>query len=152
MDKPTGPNADFFRGIATWKPGRMNRVDYFSIFFLLKGLGDLIDLMPLPDMVAFVIALVFLWFGIGAMIGRLHDIGMSGWWSILVFGLMVSSILMLKIMQETGQSHPSYLLAAIFPALGAGLFLFLWRGQKESNKYGDPYAGSKALGWKPAQK
>ena len=152
MLKVEGPKAGFYKDLLTMKSMRLNRADYAAFFFILKAVGDLVEFLAFPNIVTMAFAAIFIWIGVAIVRARLHDIGMSGWWSILIFGLMISSIFLLKMMSETGQGHPSYLLAAVIPVLGAAFFLFLKPGQKEANKYGEPYRGSQAIGWVPAKK
>lgn len=90
--------------------GRANRKEYWCFQFLSGCLGVII-MMLIPQIGIFIYAFLFLIPGLSVTVRRLHDVELSGWWSIVTF-------------------IPFGWLAL--------LFALVKKGDLEENKYGSP--------------
>lgn len=94
--------------------GRAQRAEYWWFVLFWFGVLALLNIVQL-EAVAGIFSLVILIPSIAVAVRRLHDVGMSGWWYLLV----------------------------LVPVLGmlALLYFFIQRGESGTNKYGpDPLA------------
>ena len=85
--------------------GRATRLEYFYswlfwvlFYFLLNALRFVIfegrGALVLPNSIVYIIVVIIISFPfISLIIRRLHDINRSGWWSLLVFIIIVPTIL-----------------------------------------------------------
>jgi uncharacterized membrane protein YhaH (DUF805 family) len=64
--------------------GRVGRTGFWIGFFVLFGLGFMVQFIPL---VGQLLAFAMIWSWICLFTKRFHDLGQSGWWQLLPFGL-----------------------------------------------------------------
>ncbi|MEM8785396.1 MAG: DUF805 domain-containing protein [Pseudomonadota bacterium] len=107
--------------------GRMRRVPYFISWLVLVSaiLGLYLAYLDMPKLspagstgvlVAFILTIIlFVIFSFSCMVRRLHDIGLSGWWSVLVL-----------------VPYAEYFLFGV---------LIFWKGTDGPNRFGDPPSG-----------
>jgi uncharacterized membrane protein YhaH (DUF805 family) len=111
-----------------------------------------------PPVFQGIVSLALLWPGIAVTAKRLHDLGWSGWWQILIYvGIMALAVAAYFYLNagDTGSAPASPLdpiVMAAVSALSIGLGLFALylsiltlfvRGQPGPNKYGeDPLTAS----------
>ena len=139
--------------------GRASRAEYwgFALLVLVTGLiAVAIELrFALPRIglvfgpLTLALALVIFVPGLAVQTRRLHDIGLSGWWALIMWGPYFASMLYFSAQPDLGMSmlfDPEWMSTLLlFNALqalgGFALFsLLVQRGRRGSNKYGDdPY-------------
>jgi uncharacterized membrane protein YhaH (DUF805 family) len=133
-----------FKELFVLTRGRIHRVDYFLISMLLKGLGDLVELIPTGAWWGYVIAipleLLSIYIGICVTTKRLRDIGLSGWFLIPVFLLISIGFVGMGRAEST-----TYIFSSLFVVLLPSLILVFWPPQRKDNKYG-PYDEYSILG------
>lgn len=97
-------------GVNLWScDGRASRSDYFIILLITSFLGAIAGLLMAKGGFAGFLAGIFflavLWVSMCACVRRLHDIGQSGWWSLLVFVPVVNLLFGLYALFAPGQEH-----------------------------------------------
>lgn len=111
---------------------RYNRAVYWltlALFALLYGVARLVA----PGNVKVQeVLLIF------ACVPRLHDIGRSGWWAVLVLAAEFTAIIAASFLSP---GH-IYTVGGVFMLVAAGLMIWLGAvpGQPDANKWGDPPA------------
>lgn len=89
--------------------GRASRSEFwwFTLFaFLLNIVLQVITgLVPILGIIAIVIMLAVLIPSIGVAVRRLHDIGKSGWWYLLVFIPLIGALVLIYWFVQPGQSE-----------------------------------------------
>ena len=109
--------------------------------FLVLGVDELFSFGIFKYTIFFLyfllwLAIIWRWFVI--YVKRLHDLGLSGWWLLVIVGIGVLS----SIPDLT--SIPFLRAIAPFSTLVLLFLLLLWPGQKGENRFGpDPLAAKK---------
>lgn len=89
--------------------GRASRSEFwwFTLFaFLLNIVLQVITgLVPILGIIAIVIMLAVLIPSIAVAVRRLHDIGKSGWWYLLVFIPLIGALVLIYWFIQPGQSE-----------------------------------------------
>jgi uncharacterized membrane protein YhaH (DUF805 family) len=89
--------------------GRASRSEFwwFTLFaFLLNIVLQVITgLVPILGIIAIVIMLAVLIPSIAVAVRRLHDIGKSGWWYLLVFIPLIGALVLIYWFVQPGQSE-----------------------------------------------
>ena len=126
-------------GNPNWITGRINRWEFFARTFL-TGLTFVIAVviagilyakgLKIPCVLCGVFAAWMYWRIIMAYVKRLHDLGWSGWWAILIFCEGLEKYLVDNDVLSTVISVIVFVLS---------LLLVFWKGNHGVNKYGkDP--------------
>lgn len=116
--------------------GRCGRIEYITLTILLPFLAGTIhwflqifssDIIPLNIVLVIVTILWWLalcWIGFTMVLHRMHDLGLSGWWLVLLFTL----------------SFVLFGIGLVFPLLlllgGGKMVLCFCPGDKKQNKFG----------------
>lgn len=80
-----------------------------------------------------IVMIVVMYVDLSLVVRRFHDVGLSGWWLLPVFGLAA------VLFWFSAISPSPWLLLAIFPVnFGYLILLFLVPGSRGANRYGDP--------------
>ena len=117
--------------------GRIGRRDFFAVqvgtaiyFLLLHGVLSIVfsDMEEAYAVFTLMALGVSCTFHLGAICGRLHDQGTSGWAILLIVALVAAAYFIPDEPKITG-------MAAILTLFGANLYFH--SGQKEKNKWGD---------------
>ena len=127
--------------------GRIGRRDLFVSATAMLGIEALL-LLPAPEMIAVPGKALALWIGTAAIIKRLRDIGLSGWWVPAGIGglCMWTALLALGSLvvagsdvMAPGTAASTILLGLIMlPAVGITLWLHLLPGDTAANRFGAP--------------
>ncbi len=108
------------------------------LFFASTGSENIDTAITLVNVLAAVIAIVP---GVSSAIRRLHDLGRSGWWYLLVFATVPLAVPAIDSGFES-LSGWTFALAVVVPTFSGGLILLYWflqRGTIGANQYGpDP--------------
>ncbi len=133
--------------------GRIGRRDLLVSVTAMLGIEALL-LLPAPEMIAVPGKALALWIGTAAIIKRLRDIGLSGWWAPAGFGglCMWTALLALGSLVVAGSdvlspgtlANTALLGLVILPAVGMTLWLHLLPGDTAANRFGAP-----APAWPP---
>ena len=112
--------------------GRMNRATYWLLFAgVVVIYGLLVTFMKKPPQIA---ELLIILLGVP----RLHDIGRSGWWMTLLFGLEIGAIAIGLLAVGTADGILIAGGLVVFVILIAMMILGCIPGQRETNSYGAP--------------
>jgi uncharacterized membrane protein YhaH (DUF805 family) len=134
--------------------GRMNRGQLLlaAAVMLAVEIGLLAALRPDGSLPAVVWPLkaLSLWVGGVAIVKRLHDVGLSGWWLpagaagmcmwAAVLGVALALTGGLDALRPGGLGYLLLLAALMIPALGATLWLHFAAGEPGMNRFGAPPA------------
>ncbi len=91
-----------------WLPkGRASRAHYFVVLVGTALLGSILGLLIERGAFLFggVCLLVVAWVSLCALARRLHDLGISGWWSLVVFIPIVNVFFGLYVLFAAGENH-----------------------------------------------
>jgi uncharacterized membrane protein YhaH (DUF805 family) len=86
------------------------------------------------------LAVTYPWFCIIAK--RLHDLGLSGWWQVLGYAILVVAVVLMML--RTGDETMSNLLAFLL-ALVPLIVLGAIKGQAGPNRFGEPNSGDREI-------
>ena len=125
--------------------GRVGRSDFWIAWFLLVIVSAVLKMF---GVIGDLLGILIVYPQVCLFAKRLHDLGKSGWWTTLVFGLLAAAAALSGVSQgleagagadaaATVQFATAFMLAGCAIA-GVGLFFRtgLSRGQPEANAYG----------------
>ncbi|MCB1563646.1 MAG: DUF805 domain-containing protein [Alphaproteobacteria bacterium] len=117
--------------------GRIHRADYFLMCIMIKGVDEIMALIP-EEPVWWLIIAIPLWIlsfyiGLCAMTKRLRDIGLSGWMLIPAYLFIGAGFIGTEIVEDM-TLKVSLLGVMLIPFI----ILLFWPPQRKDNKYG-PY-------------
>jgi uncharacterized membrane protein YhaH (DUF805 family) len=118
-----------------WLNGRLNRSTYWLCLILIVAMLVLLRLAHFQASVSEVVL-------IGVAVPRLHDVGRSGWWAVVAFGVEIAAMILVGVASVVSKS-PMVLVRdelgvvalLLFGALGV---LGLWPGSRSENRFGPP--------------
>jgi uncharacterized membrane protein YhaH (DUF805 family) len=134
-----------------WPSGRTNRAPYWVLNFLLNGLLTVLDkaISNPSDAQALGVGILLLtvaYIGICLLIGLLHDIDRSGWWSVPI--VIAMSIIMFvgtspelkdPLLREYGILPIVVIRLLSIVGIGGGIYLAFRSGTQGPNRFGpDP--------------
>lgn len=83
---------------------------YLAVTILISVLAALV---PVLGLLSFLVSLFYFWPSIGAVpIKRLHDLGLSGWWLLLIYAVSVGLLVLTMIGAFGSDAGQAYLAAA----------------------------------------
>ncbi|WP_165856311.1 DUF805 domain-containing protein [Marinobacter sp. JSM 1782161] len=101
---------DGFRRYADFS-GRATRRQYwmfFLVYFLISLAANVIDLAMGSFILSTVFSVVVLVPSISLGARRLHDIGRSGWWQLLMFVIVIGWIVLALMLARPGEGENRY--------------------------------------------
>ncbi len=130
--------------------GRISRQDMLVAATLMLVLDLGLSLMT-TGYAAYIAKTIAYWIGGAAIIKRLHDVGLSGWWFAgglagfcmwsALLGVAIALTIGFESLQPGGIGYIALLAALVVPALGLTLWLHLAAGEAGMNRFGAPPAG-----------
>lgn len=138
-----GAQGDFWSTLFTAR-GRSNRGRFWTVvalcaaaYIVAGGLVAALGENPFTVVIAaatIIVAITVGWFNIAK---RLHDMGRSGWWILLLIGLYMPVGALAEPWSPDGLQALGILLELILTIATMGLFGGI-PGQKATNRFGDP--------------
>jgi uncharacterized membrane protein YhaH (DUF805 family) len=111
--------------------GRMNRATYWLCLAVILAVVAVMSLFGIrPPRVGEAMLILM-------CVPRLHDLGKSGWWVLIPFGIELVAILVGIEVVPAGEAYVAFS-GALFAIAGFILLLGLIRGEPQPNRFGEP--------------